>query len=119
MRVATYNVHGCVGTDRRRSERRIADVIAELGADLVGLQELDRAGQPSANVNQAEMIADQLGWFHCYHPSTRKRCGDQGNGVLSRFPLRLRRAAKLPGKSPPYCPEDRAVIEIEVTTDNG
>lgn len=114
MRVATYNVHGCVGTDRHRSEGRIADVIAELGADLVGLQEVDRGRQRSANVSQAETIASQLGWSHCYHPATRKGRGDQGHAVLSRFPLRLRRAAKLPGKPPRYCPEDRAVIEVEV-----
>ena len=30
LRVATYNVHGCCGMDRRRSETRIAEVIAEL-----------------------------------------------------------------------------------------
>ena len=37
LRVATYNVHGCVGMDRQRSEARIAEVIAQLSADIVGL----------------------------------------------------------------------------------
>ena len=119
MRVATYNVHGCVGTDRRRSEGRIADVIAELAADIVGLQEVNRGRQHSIEVSQAEVIAGQLGWHHCYHPATRMGRGDQGHAVLSRFPMRLRRAARLPGKAPRYCPEDRAVIEVEVTTDEG
>jgi endonuclease/exonuclease/phosphatase family metal-dependent hydrolase len=37
FRVATYNVHDCVGMDRQRSETRIAAVIAELAVDLNSL----------------------------------------------------------------------------------
>jgi len=40
--VATYNVHKCVGTDGRFDPDRIADVVAELGADVLALQEADR-----------------------------------------------------------------------------
>jgi endonuclease/exonuclease/phosphatase family metal-dependent hydrolase len=39
MRVATYNVHACVGTDGRHDPNRVAAVIAELDADIVALQE--------------------------------------------------------------------------------
>jgi len=35
LRVATYNVHGCVGMDRQRFETRIAKVIAEMSVDVV------------------------------------------------------------------------------------
>ena len=47
MRVATYNVHDCVGRDGRIDPARVAKVIAELQADLVALQEitLDPAGE--------------------------------------------------------------------------
>lgn len=31
LRVATYNVHACVGTDRRHDPDRVAAVIAEPG----------------------------------------------------------------------------------------
>jgi len=51
LRVATYNVHGCVGMDRQRSEARIAEVIAQLSVDIVALQELDlsrRRSEPRA-----------------------------------------------------------------------
>ena len=37
LRIATYNVHACVGRDGRHDPRRIADVIAELDADVVAL----------------------------------------------------------------------------------
>jgi endonuclease/exonuclease/phosphatase family metal-dependent hydrolase len=40
--VASYNIHKGVGTDRRRDLMRTAAVIAELGADVVALQEADR-----------------------------------------------------------------------------
>ena len=43
LRVATYNVHGCVGTDRRHDPARIASVVGELDADIVALQEFTYA----------------------------------------------------------------------------
>ena len=39
LRVATYNVHACVGTDGRHDPDRVASVITELDADIVALQE--------------------------------------------------------------------------------
>ena len=41
LRIASYNVHGCVGTDGRKDAARIAEVIRELECDTVGLQEVD------------------------------------------------------------------------------
>jgi endonuclease/exonuclease/phosphatase family metal-dependent hydrolase len=40
LRVASYNVHGCVGRGNVRDVGRIAAVIGELGCDTVGLQEV-------------------------------------------------------------------------------
>lgn len=42
LRIATYNVHKCVGTDNRFEPDRIAAVIRELDADVLALQEADR-----------------------------------------------------------------------------
>ena len=39
LRVATYNVHACVGTDGRHDPNRVAAVIGELDAGIVALQE--------------------------------------------------------------------------------
>src|ERR687887_758403 len=41
LRIASYNVHGCVGTDGRKDASRIAAVIGELECDTIGLQEVD------------------------------------------------------------------------------
>ena len=40
LRVASYNVHGCVGFGNVRDVERIGNVITELGCDTVGLQEV-------------------------------------------------------------------------------
>lgn len=40
--IASYNVHKCVGTDRKFDPVRIAGVIAEIDADLIAIQEADQ-----------------------------------------------------------------------------
>ncbi|MFN5999049.1 MAG: endonuclease/exonuclease/phosphatase family protein [Paracoccaceae bacterium] len=50
LRLASWNIHKAVGTDRRRDAERVLAGIAALGADIVALQEADfRLGnRPSA-----------------------------------------------------------------------
>ena len=119
LRVATYNVHRCVGIDRRRSELRIAKVIASLGADLVGLQELNLRRARSGEVDQAAIIAAQLGWNALFQPALQNPTEDFGDAIISRYPLRLIRAAELPGLSPWYCREPRVALWAEVETEFG
>ena len=40
LRIATYNIHRCRGLDRRVIPSRTADVIADIDADVVALQEV-------------------------------------------------------------------------------
>lgn len=40
--LASYNVHKCVGTDGKFDPDRIAAVIAEIGPDIIALQEADK-----------------------------------------------------------------------------
>ena len=120
LRVATYNVHGCVGMDRQRSEARIAEVIASMRVDVVGLQELDANRDRSARVDQAALIAERLGWNHLFHPAMRN--GDEhgyGNAIISRFPLRPRPAIELPGEGSWYCRETRIALRAEVESPLG
>ena len=119
LRVATYNVHGCVGMDRQRSEARIAEVIAQLLVDIVALQELDLSRKRSAGVDQTGMIAKRLGWHSHFHPAMRRGDEHYGHAVLSRYPLTFRRAAELPGRAPFFCRENRAAIGMDVETNLG
>jgi endonuclease/exonuclease/phosphatase family metal-dependent hydrolase len=119
LRVATYNVHGCVGTDGHRSETRIAEVIASMSVDIVGLQELDLGRARSAHVHQAALIASQLGWSHYFHPAMRTGNEQYGNAIISRFPIELQRTAELPGNAPWYCREQRVAIWMKAQTHLG
>lgn len=42
IRVASYNIRKAIGTDRRRNPERIVDVLTELDADVIALQEADK-----------------------------------------------------------------------------
>jgi endonuclease/exonuclease/phosphatase family metal-dependent hydrolase len=119
LRVATYNVHGCVGIDGQRSEHRIAEVIASMSADVVGLQELDLGRVRSAHTDQAALIAEQLGWKYHFHPAMRTGDEQYGNAIVSRFPIALKQAAELPGPPPWYCREQRSAIWMQAETDLG
>ena len=119
LRVATYNVHGCVGIDGQRSEGRIAEVIASMSADIVGLQELDLGRPRSAHADQAALIARQLGWKYHFHPAMRSGDDQYGNAIVSRFPIELKRAAEMPGTPPWYCREQRIAIWMRAETDLG
>ncbi len=42
LRVASYNIRKAIGTDRRRVPERILEVLGEVDADVIALQEADR-----------------------------------------------------------------------------
>jgi endonuclease/exonuclease/phosphatase family metal-dependent hydrolase len=119
LRVATYNVHGCVGMDGQRSEGRIAEVIASMSADIVGLQELDLGRPRSAHADQVALIAARLDWKYHFHPAMRSGGEQYGNAIVSRFPIGLKRAAEMPGTPPWYCREQRIAIWMQAQTDLG
>ncbi len=80
MRVVTYNTHKCRGLDGRTSATRIADVLLEIGADVIALQEVLE--------HQAEIIARDLRMGYVLGETRKRRGYAYGNVVLSRFPIR-------------------------------
>lgn len=87
LRVMTYNVHSCVGTDAKVQPERIAEVIARANPDLVAVQELDVCQSRTRGLNQPEWLADQLGMH--VHFTAARACDDghYGNAILSRYPF--------------------------------
>ncbi len=112
VRVMSYNVHGCVGIDRRLDPERIAQVIAACEADVVALQELDVERSRSGRIDQPRAIAAQLGMNVEFHPARDCDGGRYGNAVLSRYPLAAVRAACLPQLGERW--EPRAMQWVEV-----
>ena len=59
--VASYNIRKAVGTDRQRRPDRIIEVLAEIGPDVVALQEADRRFGTRLGVLPTELMAERLG----------------------------------------------------------
>lgn len=88
VRIATYNIHKCVGIDRRFSPERIAEVLQEIDADVVALQEVLCHKNLDRREHQAEFIAEELGMDFYLGENRRIKGGLYGNAVLSRLPVR-------------------------------
>ncbi|WLS03954.1 endonuclease/exonuclease/phosphatase family protein [Shinella oryzae] len=57
--IASYNVHKCIGVDRRFDPERTASVIAEIDADVIAVQEADkRFGERSGLLNLEALERD-------------------------------------------------------------
>jgi endonuclease/exonuclease/phosphatase family metal-dependent hydrolase len=88
LRIATYNIHKCRGLDRRVLPERIADVLAEVDADVVALQEVVRFDSGLRSEDQARFLADELGYDIAFGQTRFHSGGRYGNVVLTRFPIR-------------------------------
>ncbi len=78
LTVASYNIHKCQGLDGRVDLGRIAGVLEELEADLVGVQEAFRP--------QAEALASRLGMDMFMGVTVERPQGPYGNVILTRHP---------------------------------
>jgi endonuclease/exonuclease/phosphatase family metal-dependent hydrolase len=85
VRIATYNIHRCRGMDRRVVPARIVEVLRDIGADVVALQEVIGAGP--AGAGQAEEIGAGLGMGWVMNCVRTLRQHQYGNVVLSRYPI--------------------------------
>ena len=91
--MATYNIHGAVGTDGRLAPERIAGVLREIDADIIALQEVPLGGGGRASV--LELLQQATG-FHAVEGPTEDRPDRRyGNAVLSRYPVKSTRSIDL------------------------
>lgn len=88
IRIATYNIHKCVGIDRRFSPERIAEVLQEIDADVIALQEVLCHRNANKREHQAEFIAEELGMDFYLGENRKIQGGDYGNAVLTRLPVK-------------------------------
>jgi endonuclease/exonuclease/phosphatase family metal-dependent hydrolase len=83
LRVATYNIHRCVGRDSREDPRRIASVLQALDADIIALQEV--AYTPRARYDVLQFLADSLDARPIAGPTLLEPGGRFGNALLTRM----------------------------------
>jgi endonuclease/exonuclease/phosphatase family metal-dependent hydrolase len=87
LKIATYNIHKCVGIDRKYSPERIVDVLREIDADVVALQEVVCHSLGHKRDHQAEFISEELEMDFRLGENRLHKGGEYGNVVLSRFPI--------------------------------
>ena len=109
LRVASYNVHQCVGLDGRRDAARVAAVLREIDADFVVLQEVDARRGGDATSMQMHYLADALGLHAVAGPTIVRPGGHYGNALLSRRAARAVRHIDLTV----YRREPRAAIDAD------
>lgn len=110
IRVATYNIHKCVGTDRRRDPLRILDVLGEIDADVVALQEADLRFGEREGLLDLELLRKRTGLVPVPVAGAVKNHGWHGNVVLVREAVvHGQHQIKLPGVEP----RGALVVDVE------
>lgn len=79
FRIATYNVHKCRGVDWRVSPHRVAQVMREVGADILAAQEILRS--------QAEALSTALDIPFIFGTARQHASEPYGNAVFTRRTL--------------------------------
>lgn len=87
LSVASYNIHKGVGTDRRRDLARTAAVIAEIGADILALQEADTRFGTRRGLLDLDQIRQDLGLIPIPLDGLGAAHGWHGNLLLVRGAL--------------------------------
>jgi endonuclease/exonuclease/phosphatase family metal-dependent hydrolase len=116
LRVATFNIHHGVGLDGVLDLARIAATVERTGAQVVGLQEVDRHWSERSNfADQATLLAEQLGMHLAFGanldldpptPGAPRR--HFGTAILSTYNIRAWTNTLLPR---PLGGEQRGLLE--------
>jgi endonuclease/exonuclease/phosphatase family metal-dependent hydrolase len=83
--VASYNVHKCVGTDGVFDPARVLDVVLELDADIVALQEADQRFGSRKGLLNLKALQERGGYRSVLDEGSRRLShGWHGNVILYR-----------------------------------
>ena len=115
LKVASYNIRKGVGADRRRSPERILDVLREIDADVIALQEADRRFGARTGVISPRLLDEASGWKAVPVGLRAASMGWHGNALL------IRKTAEVTACAPLHLPslEPRGAVSADVTTKLG
>jgi len=85
--VVTYNIHACVGVDRRYDPSRIIMVLKEIDADIACLQEVDSLHRGERQTDQWAYLGVATGYGVVSGTGMRQPSGRFGNAILTKFPV--------------------------------
>jgi endonuclease/exonuclease/phosphatase family metal-dependent hydrolase len=115
IRVATWNIHGCVGSDGRHDIERIGEVIKRIAPDVAAFQEVDTRRKSEQQTDTYGYLRSQVGLHGHEAWSISGADGDYGQMLASRFKLDKRKVydISIPGR------EKRKVMEACVRLPTG
>lgn len=88
LKIATYNIHRCIGLDRRFKPDRMVEIFNDIDADIVLMQEVDEGAPRSNKLNLAKEIAQACGYkYYVLGHNVTLKTGNYGNATLSKFPI--------------------------------
>jgi endonuclease/exonuclease/phosphatase family metal-dependent hydrolase len=85
LKLATYNIHGCVGTDGRFEPERTMHVLKELDADVVALQEVEHHDLDGRDL--LDYLALNTGLTAVAGPTLQRETRHYGNAILTKLPI--------------------------------
>ena len=111
--IASYNIHGCIGTDKRHDTTRIAKVMREIDADVLGLQELHAHGVGPDPTDEVKFLAAVSGFEVVTGTTFAGPRGAYGIALFSRLPVLAFRRIDL--HVPPR--EPRCALDVDIAVD--
>jgi len=85
MTLATWNIHACIGADRRFLPERTVQVLQELDADVVALQEVEHHTIDDRDL--LDYLAEKAGLTAVAGPTLLRDTRHYGNALLTRLPI--------------------------------
>ena len=113
LRIASYNIHSCKGSDGRIDASRVARVIRETGCETVGLQEVDSQPGLRHDSMQLDFLAHATGMEAFAGHTIVRHEGKFGNALLTRRPVREVRQHPLTFARR----EPRSALDVELDVD--
>jgi endonuclease/exonuclease/phosphatase family metal-dependent hydrolase len=109
LRVMTFNIRHGKGLDDEVNLARIIEEIELTGADVIGLQEVDRHNPRSGFKDQVKELGEALGMYWVFSPSLNYGWMQYGNALLSRYPITASEVTVLPSEN-----ELRTVLQADI-----
>jgi len=115
IRVASYNMRKAIGTDRRRRPERTIEVLNELDADIIALQEADRRFGSKASAIPVALLEAHSDYKPVEIDNRIGSIGWHGNALLvkKRIEVREHHLFRLPSLEP------RGAVLAELRLDEG
>ena len=112
IRFLTWNVHSCIGTDRRFDPERVKSIIKAIDPDIAALQEVDSRRDLRDGF---DLLGNTLGSHSAEVRTVRTPDRDYGHMLLSRWKIAAWTHHDLSFRNR----EPRSLIEASIETDRG